>query len=401
MSKLTLKFHKRISSHYVFLILFGIIFASLGTYLIITSKAATPVSSLEVENGTRAGTAAVINNIAASGGKAIQFGSGSTTTRNKYLWPFATTSIWNMPIGSNAQYQAHAVKDPTDGYWGEAEVIGVPNGSYTNLSLFDNVGWWGSRGAGSSTGLTVPTNYTVTNATANSGSLPNLAGGFVESDGNTIVETSYTEITGGKVLAGDPVRGGENINGDGYSGFQGAHGGSMLSGFGGDIRLGELTGTGPIQHVTKLVIDMAVNGTQSGGGLRWPASAADSYYNSGGPPGYGTIGGGGPLQMGSLLAIPASVNINSLGLTTSYGLKLAQSWQNYGAYVVDDAYDSGAWTASGVAMEAGVSAQVWSTNFENDLHALYAQLALITNNSANSIGGGGNPRVPLAPPIGN
>jgi hypothetical protein len=30
--------------------------------------------------------------------------SGLPTTRDKYLWPFASYSIWNLPIGSKATY---------------------------------------------------------------------------------------------------------------------------------------------------------------------------------------------------------------------------------------------------------------------------------------------------------
>ena len=34
--------------------------------------------------------------------------------RDPYKWPFAATSIWNMPIGSEAQY-VHAMIEPAGG----------------------------------------------------------------------------------------------------------------------------------------------------------------------------------------------------------------------------------------------------------------------------------------------
>ena len=40
--------------------------------------------------------------------------------------------------------------------------------------------------------------------------------------------------------------------------------------------------------------------------------------------------------MGSLLAIPISVDINALGLETTPGRMLAWTLQNYGAYVADN-----------------------------------------------------------------
>ncbi len=60
------------------LVVFVIIFASMGVAALIVSKAATPATSFEAENGTISGCASKISDVNASGGSAVQLGdSGS------------------------------------------------------------------------------------------------------------------------------------------------------------------------------------------------------------------------------------------------------------------------------------------------------------------------------------
>lgn len=58
----------------VFLVVFGVV----GTILLVVSHAGTPSASAELENGTVQAPATVITDTTASGGKAIQFGAGSS-----------------------------------------------------------------------------------------------------------------------------------------------------------------------------------------------------------------------------------------------------------------------------------------------------------------------------------
>jgi hypothetical protein len=112
--------------------------------------------------------------------------------------------------------------------------------------------------------------------------------------------------------------------------------------------------------------------------------------------------------MGSLLAIPPNVTEDSLALTTPAGKKLFHALQDYGGYQVDatgvDGYT--------IAVEQGVedefkaaygydfSASTNSNNlFYEDFMKLFQALNIITNNSPNSVGGGGTRRAPLAPPF--
>ena len=58
-------------------IFFIVVFAIIGTVILVATRAATPTNSFELESGARSGNVSVISNGAASGGSAIQFGSVS------------------------------------------------------------------------------------------------------------------------------------------------------------------------------------------------------------------------------------------------------------------------------------------------------------------------------------
>ena len=114
------------------------------------------------------------------------------------------------------------------------------------------------------------------------------------------------------------------------TGNSGAHGGSMLSSLGGVIRLGELVPGGTIRHALKVNLFGADNYYSGSGGYRWPATTADGCAP-------GCYGGSVPaLRMGSLLALPPSVDVNSMGLETDAAKILAHAFQDYGGYTVDD-----------------------------------------------------------------
>ena len=117
-------------------------------------------------------------------------------------------------------------------------------------------------------------------------------------------------------------------------------------------------------------------------------------------------------QTGSLLALLPSVNCNTF-VSTAPGKILCHALQDYGAYVVD----STSWDAWGLTPEQGPDGKV-EDEFQNaygysmsqngtgsawaqDISKMFLALNAVTNNGPSSIGGGGTPRVPLAPPIGN
>jgi len=161
-------------------------------------------------------------------------------------------------------------------------------------------------------------------------------------------------------------------SGDGYSSGRRA---SLLPSFAGQIRQGEITG-GVIQHALVCNMSATILKEQA----QWPAVCWDT-----------NAGYSGTLPMGALLAIPQSVNINSLGLTPQ-GLVLARAMQNYGLYISDRG------GSGGMTLLAELKAtDVRWTNQSNDLNIIKKNLKWVSNNSATTPGGGGTPIVPLLP----
>jgi hypothetical protein len=189
-----------------------------------------------------------------------------------------------------------------------------------------------------------------------------------------------------------------------------------MSAVGGTIRLGEMRpGDQGIHHAIKWVIYMkeAYRCSSPTNCYRWPAVTADGYAVGF----YGT-GANNPnvnnaaMVMGALLAIPANVDINSLGLETEPGRQMAWTLQNYGAYVVDDTYGPQFGIPTEVSPDGSFVNQFkadygfsFADNLLNndpwrrDIQRLLTAVYVVNNNSSTSIGGGGTPRQPLAPPL--
>jgi hypothetical protein len=119
------------------------------------------------------------------------------------------------------------------------------------------------------------------------------------------------------------------------------------------------------------------------------------------------------LQPGALLAVPPNINISQLDLVSPPAIKIFTALQDYGAYVVADS----AWNSTSIAMQAGVDEefeQLFGFKFSQtdrrcqqpkgcaflqEMWRIFAQLHVVDNNFKTSIGGGGLPRVPPAPPL--
>jgi hypothetical protein len=252
----------------------------------------------------------------------------------------------------------------------------------------------------------IPSNYLVPHDNTNSAAV------FLMPDGRTIIQTQpLARCTAGgpgtSVIKFNPV----DLYGDG---ILGAHGGSKLSAIGGSIRVGELRpgGQAPL-HALKLNVDsqrVLYNCKTDAECFRWPATAADSGA-------VGDYGSRNPapnpaMKMGALLAIPASVTIASLGLESDPGKQVAWTLQNYGVYIVDStggpAYAFSAENGPDGSMRTQFKADYGydleqrinnNTAWSRDIQRLMTALYVVNNNTATSIGGGGTPLQPLAPPI--
>ncbi len=350
-------------------------------------------------------------------------GGGPPGGRNPLLWPFSRDSIWNLPIGSSAVYVPANIQQATQrGMTTDPDVIILtPNATVT--AVYYNADGWsgGSRCTPQGNVLfdaPIPDTFVVPGAgsTNPDGTTPNYATAILMPDGHTLSQGQpFARCT-----AGGPATMWWSVTNDLYgTGIDGGHGGSGLSSLGGTIRFGELVPGGVIRHVMKINLyglnNYYYDGTTHG--YRWPASQADGCASS-------CYGGMTPaLRMGSLLGIPASVNIDSLGLETEPAKILARALQDYGAYTVDDT----AWSVYAIATEFSPQGRIddefnaaWgfpispsskTVPWARDMDRLFGALNVVDNwdatqwaavsaSSGAQGAGGGAPRVPWAPDFG-
>jgi hypothetical protein len=325
------------------------------------------------------------------------------TTRDKFLWPFASTSIWNMPIGSDAKYVYANI--------GKAKQAAADPEYFYKLNAGDplrKVYAPGAWGKGRCTGdnyrfieLPISDDLIIPDATNEPLYTPNNAAAFLMPDDRTLVQLGPVA----RCEKGGAIYGWRSFpDVDIYSdGINGGHFGSGLSSIGGSIRKGELIGDQPIRHALKILLwgEKYLYYSQSIPGFRWPATNADNgaanQYRGQNP----------TLVQGSLLAIPPTVTPESINIQTEPGKKLFRALQDFGAYVVDDA----GWDAHYFATEKGVVEEFrtrygydfegTSGTFYDDFMSLFQALNVVDNNTQNTIGGGGIPRGKMAPPIVN
>jgi hypothetical protein len=304
---------------------------------------------------------------AATGPAVNRDGAGNPTSRDAAAWPFAASSPWNMPIGSAAQFSAPA--DP------QTQSL-LSSRAGINAAIWSNPVYVASFGD--------PVRYLGFGASAVAIHVPDGAtpagppGGDNQLDvvdpTRHVVDESWktSRVFAFNLGSGFHVR--VDLRGDGLTGATAAG----MSSTGGLIRTWELQ-----SHDIRHALSLAVPAYAMALGPVWPARSQDSWA-----PGQYV----GALHMGSLVAIPPSVNVAALGLSAE-GLAIARALQNYGAYVVN--------TAGQTSLIAEPSAEGLVRSARNDMGAIQAQLRVVANNGPGSVGGGGAPRVGYAPPFYN
>lgn len=341
----------------------------------------------------------------------------ASAARDPLKQPFSSNSIWNMPIGSGAQYvAAHISGTPANNIWAimpgvdDEKIFMTPTAPLTKL-YYNSAAWTGANRCTTTSTLRatvpMPSGYVIPNSGANN------SASFLMADKRTILQSQpVTRCTAGGSGTTLTVPTSQDLYG---TGITGAHGGSGLSAIGGSIRMGEMrpgSTTGP-RHALKVNVyakEVLYKCTTRAACFRWPATNSDSYAVGW----YGAANNNQntAVKMGALLAIPYSMSIASLNLETTPGKQLAWTLQNYGAYIVDDTYAPGfALNAeSGPAGDKRAEFKAdWgfdmlqkvanNTAWRRDMQKIVQALAVVNNNSPTSIGGGGTPRQPLADPI--
>jgi hypothetical protein len=320
--------------------------------------------------------------------------------RDKYHWPLASASLWNRAIGRGATYQpASIVSTRTTFAIDPAVLIMTPTAPLTTL-YYNGAAWTGRDRchAGSKVlaqDLPIPTDFVVPT------SLDNNSTAILTADGVHFDQNQpFTRCRAGEKPTSLVDFGLDDIYADGITG---AHGGSGLSALGGVIRYGEFT-SGMIHH--PMEIELWAKRYYYCCSPIWPATQVDGYAKS-------VYRGKIPyLAPGALLALLPS--FDSSTLQTTPGKIVAKAFQDYGAYVVDDTF----WNAWALTAEDGPNGNTakefnslygYELNqnpspdspFYRDIVTIFQSLYVVTNNSATTIGGGGKPRVPAPPPIGN
>ena len=320
-----------------------------------------------------------------------------------------------MPIGSGAVYRPANLPALPGGSTGarvpqvdDEPLVLTPTAPLTPI-LASPGGWGGNRCVTNPTTLAtvpIPANYVLPSDNKNQ------SAAFLAADGRTVVQTQPLA----RCAAGGPATSyvrtaDQDIYGPGVLG---SHGGSGMSALGGSIRVGELRpGSEGPRHALKINLyakgELAQCATRAEC-FRWPAVKSDSYAVGW----YGANGGNTntAMRMGALLAIPPSVNIANMGLTTVPGRQIAWTLQNYGAYVVDDTYGPsfalnaengpGGNTRTQFRSDYGQDFEVYASSpnaWSRDIQRIRQALQVVDNNGPSSVGGGGTPRQPLLPEL--
>jgi hypothetical protein len=324
--------------------------------------------------------------------------SSMPRTRDPLRWPFARTSIWNTPIGTQARYTPARIRSTIVGV--DVDWFVVTRRSDPAVPVYLPASSTEGRCAGRRQQALVPPQARRRQHLPRSFLLPDTPRGvtsaFLQPDRKTLVSYSATaRCVPGAALHG--VWSGEtSLYGDGIAG---GSAGSGMSSIGGSIRTDELTGKAPIRHALRLDIgsrylfyDAATRGR------RWPASRADAraaqQYA-------GTVEA---LRMGALLALPPGTTAAGLGVRSKAGTKVLAALRDYGGYVVEDSgadavhlgvehradIDFRKRTGHHIQADAGLGA---------DMARIVTALAVVDDNSASAIGGHGTRRAPWAPPL--
>ncbi len=345
--------------------------------------------------------------------------SGTSTARHARdpaLWPFAATSPWNYPIGSHAIYAPVRQGNGTgftDAYFNArhftfAVYIARSTDPYVDVIRDDRTETGGPTFV---YGTKVFPRHIPAHAVPSPGerqmviiapdhlTATEFYGARRDADGNWHNGLVNVDLRGpgwggdggwhrgpgGMAIAlntGDAARPwnaigvppGQNMTSDGFATA------AAVSGLGGLIRPGELRNG--IPHALAFATEPYYWNRNAPGGRSfvWPAVSSDD------PTPYGTQGN---LYFGGLVAIPASVDVNSLGLQTTEGKNVALALQRYGAYARDTA-DTGPNTLVFYMDYAARGELPTSAAFASDMAIIARHLMVVTNSNNN----GGQPTAP-------
>ena len=329
----------------------------------------TPSTAPARRLGARAALAALLASVLLA--FAIAPAHATTTLRVAALHPFASTSVWNTAIGSGATFEAKtgprtasfltAKPVINSATWSTPVFRATSTDVLATLKSVRTNQQWTIRIPSTATGALGTGGYADGHAT------------IVQPDGRTSYDTYKLRKVSSTVWEAQVAKV-TDLHGTGTHLGVRAAGTPMLAGL---IRAHELRDL-KINHA----LAVAVPNTVLKSGFVWPAKSQDTD---------GATAYAGQVPMGSLLAIPGSVNVSALGLSPE-GLALGKALQNYGAYVVD--------RAGMDALYCETSCDPTATaRMATDWKVLQGHMRAVTNGTATTVAGGGTPRLPAAAPL--
>lgn len=285
--------------------------------------------------------------------------------RQAALHPFASTSVWNTGIGSEAVFESRTDTRTANMLTATPAV----NRAQWSIPVFrattsDTLGTLYSVRDNKTYTIRIPAAAT---GAAGSGGTADGHATIIQPDGVTaydtyklvkVTETSW-EAQSTRVT---------DLRGSGIGGGVRAAGVPALAGL---IRAHELR-AGRIDHAVAVAMPNSVLKS----GWVFPARSQDAN---------GTTAYYGQVPMGSLIALPPSLDISKLALSPE-GRALARALQSYGGYVVD--------RAGTAALYCEVDCDAAATDrMAADWRILFREMRVVANSSATSVGGGGTPVV--------
>ena len=285
--------------------------------------------------------------------------------RNPTYYPFSSTAPWNIAIGSGAKFES-ATAPRTSHFLAETPVVNSVRWSIAVkvATTSDPMATVTDLKSGIVYNVRVPRDTEPTYGT-------DMHVGVIQPDGRTAYEFyKFTNVGTDRWTTTRAVK--TDLTGDGMDDGARASGISFYIGLIRERELKELS----IKHV--LAIGLPDELLKSG--QVWPARTQDSN---------GTTAYSGNVPMGTMAAIPPSVNIDAMNLSPE-GKALGRALQDYGALVL---VRSG--TASLFCEQSCDPAQAQAMTVA--FRELYPLMRVVTNNTEATPGGGGTPRQPALP----
>jgi hypothetical protein len=296
--------------------------------------------------------------------------------RDPWLWPFVPSSEWNLPLGSGATFSAPDAPISRDlragvaiihaGEWSHPVYLARADDPVVDIYDKENNRHFRARVPPSARPdpkwdahmyVVDPTHHWV-----------------IEMYGTKILPDQ--RITTVRAFRVDLYGTGMHLTDGKYPGIRAMD----ASGFGGLIRAWELR-AGRIRHAVTFLLPFS----RLRHGPVWPSRREDYW-------GFRDYKGNVPI--GTLIAIPPSVDISRLGLSRG-GQILARALQDYGAYC-DDSSGTNGITLSAEGASEGMPELA---EMRADFPRIRGLLLAVTNNTPATPGGGGARREPPAPPL--